>query len=268
MSDEKDKLMDHDFDGIGELNNDLPRWWLYLFYFTILWGIVYLIHYHVLDTGDLSNAEYQKELDPDWKGEVKSGLFSGYQSPFSGELEATPRRRAEMSAQGESGADLVFNDLIKQAMMRADAANLDKLISAFPTLWEELSAGDATGHTKSSGAVQAKAETQPAVEYQSLSDVTSLSAGKNIYTTNCATCHGQAGEGGIGPNMTDDYWLHGGGINNIIRTIERGVPAKGMIPWRGVLKPEQILQVASYLLTLRGTNPPNAKAPQGEVYVK
>jgi mono/diheme cytochrome c family protein len=266
MTEEKDRLMDHEFDGIGELNNDLPRWWLYLFYFTILWAIIYLIHYHVLDTGDLSNAEYQKELDPDWKGEQKTGLFSGYQSPFYREEEMTPRLRAEINAPKNTDADVVFNDLIKQAMMHAEAANLEKLISAFPELWQELSSErtdtpDAAAMVKVTGA-----EPGPVVEYQPVTDEAALAAGKNIFTINCSTCHGQAGEGGIGPNMTDNYWLHGGGINNIIATIEKGVPAKGMIPWRGVLKPEQILQVASYLLTLQGTNPPNAKAPQGELY--
>jgi mono/diheme cytochrome c family protein len=266
MTEEKDKLMDHEFDGIGELNNDLPRWWLYFFYFTIIWAMIYLIHYHVLDTGDLSDAEYQKELDPSWKGVQKSGLFSGYQSPFYGEKEITPLLLAEMNARNESGADAVFNDLIKQAMMHADAVNLEKLKSAFPQLWEELSEGGAAAPAKPPQAAQVAAESEPAVAYQPLTDEPSLSSGKNIYTTNCATCHGQAGEGGIGPNMTDDYWLHGGGINNIIATIEKGVPAKGMIPWRGVLKPDQILQVASYLLTLEGSNPPNAKAPQGELY--
>ena len=90
---------------------------------------------------------------------------------------------------------------------------------------------------------------------------------KEGYNTNCATCHGQSGEGGIGPNMTDDYYIHGAGMNNTIQVIKSGVPAKGMISWRGILKEPQILEVASYIMTLQGTNPPNAKAAQGEKIV-
>ena len=91
-----------------------------------------------------------------------------------------------------------------------------------------------------------------------------IEKGKEIFVKNCVSCHGPQGQGIIGPNLTDDYWLHGAGINNVVHTITFGVPAKGMITWRGVLKEKQILQVASYILTLHGTNPPNPKAPQGE----
>jgi mono/diheme cytochrome c family protein len=270
MTEEKDNLTDHEYDGIGELNNAMPRWWLYLFYFTILWGILYLVHYHVLKTGDLSYAEYQRELNPNWQPEERSGLFKSYHSPFYAETDMTPRTlegidlpaAAGIAVQGEQ-SEIIFNDLIKQAMQHASAGNLEKLKSAFPDLWQELASGN-TGSGETAQLVLA--ETTPAAAYQPLTDAAALTAGKNIFSTNCATCHGQAGEGGIGPNMTDDYWLHGGGINNIINTIENGVPVKGMIAWRGVLKSEQILQIASYLLTLKGTNPPNAKAPQGDLY--
>ena len=84
--------------------------------------------------------------------------------------------------------------------------------------------------------------------------------------TNCMACHGANGEGGVGPNLTDQYWLHGGAFENIVGTITNGVPSKGMIAWKAILNPEQIRQVASYVKTLQGTNPPNAKAPQGELY--
>jgi len=73
------------------------------------------------------------------------------------------------------------------------------------------------------------------------------------------------GEGGVGPNFTDEYWLHGGDVKSIFKTIKFGVPEKGMIPWQSQISPPQIQQVASYILTLKGTNPPNAKAPQGEL---
>ncbi|HCK21579.1 MAG TPA: cytochrome C oxidase subunit III, partial [Bacteroidetes bacterium] len=93
-----------------------------------------------------------------------------------------------------------------------------------------------------------------------------LSAGKEIFTTYCVACHGNAGEGGVGPNMTDQYWLHGGSINDIFRTVKYGVPEKGMAAWQEILMPKQISEVANYILSLQGTNPPNAMPPQGDLY--
>lgn len=101
------------------------------------------------------------------------------------------------------------------------------------------------------------------IKIEALKDKDVLEAGLAIYQKNCAVCHGKLGEGGVGPNLTDNYWLHGGGIENIFNVIRAGVPEKGMIAWKAQLKDEQILQVASYIGTLKGTNPPNAKAPQG-----
>lgn len=99
-----------------------------------------------------------------------------------------------------------------------------------------------------------------------LSESSELGAGKDIYIQNCASCHGQAGEGLVGPNLTDVYWLHGGSINEVFKTIKYGVPEKGMIAWQSQLSPAQIAQVASYILTLQGSNPPNAKAPEGDLF--
>jgi cytochrome c oxidase cbb3-type subunit 3 len=93
-----------------------------------------------------------------------------------------------------------------------------------------------------------------------------LKAGKEIYTVNCVSCHGNLGEGTVGPNLTDDYWIHGGGIKNVFATISNGVPAKGMITWKAQLNPKQIQQTASYVLTFHGTKPPNGKAPEGNIY--
>ena len=84
--------------------------------------------------------------------------------------------------------------------------------------------------------------------------------------TNCVSCHGNNGEGIVGPNLTDDYWIHGGGIVNIFKIIKNGVPENGMISWRQQLSPKQIQQVASYILKFEGTNPPNAKEPEGNLY--
>ncbi|MBK1439593.1 c-type cytochrome [Parapedobacter sp. ISTM3] len=91
-----------------------------------------------------------------------------------------------------------------------------------------------------------------------------IASGQVIYTQNCAACHGNAGEGGIGPNLTDDYWLHGGSIQDVFKTIKYGVLDKGMVPWEQSLTPAQIAEVSNYILSLRGTDPPNAKEPQGE----
>lgn len=93
-----------------------------------------------------------------------------------------------------------------------------------------------------------------------------LKAGKDIFTTNCIACHGNGGEGTVGPNLTDDFWIHGGGIKNVFATISNGVPAKGMITWKAQMNPKQIQFVASYVLSLHGTNPPNGKAPEGTLY--
>jgi cytochrome c oxidase cbb3-type subunit 3 len=93
-----------------------------------------------------------------------------------------------------------------------------------------------------------------------------LADGKTIFNTNCVVCHGDKAQGIIGPNLTDDYWLHGGGINNVFKTIKYGVPEKGMISWEKNLNPKQISAVANFILSLKGSNPAGAKAPQGEKY--
>ena len=95
-----------------------------------------------------------------------------------------------------------------------------------------------------------------------------LTLGRVIFKTNCVVCHGPNGEGLVGPNLTDDYWLHGGSYPEVFKTIFNGVPEKGMLSWKKTLKPEQIREVASYVFTLRGTNPPNPKPPQGTKYIE
>jgi cytochrome c oxidase cbb3-type subunit 3 len=100
-----------------------------------------------------------------------------------------------------------------------------------------------------------------------LSDAADIEKGKEIFTVNCVQCHSADGGGGVGPNLTDKYWIHGGGIKNIFTTIKYGVPAKGMITWQNQLNPKQINQVASYVLTLEGKTPANPKAPEGNIWV-
>lgn len=220
MSDAQDKLLHHNYDGIQEFDNDLPRWWLWLFYLTIVWGVLYFIFYHVLSFGYLSADEYRQELDPDYvrvehRDQKLVGLIPIYRAPYF-----DPQR------------DLAATGKVQK-----------RSLSGFR---EETRESDTT-------------------TYVALADPSTLSAGKAIYLAKCANCHNSLGEGNIGPNLTDDYWIHGAGMTNITKTIKYGFPAKGMLAWRGELTPEQILQVASHVLTLHGSNPPNPKSPQGEL---
>ena len=175
--------MGHDADGIRELDNFLPRWWLWLLYITVIFGVIYLLVYHVFDVAPLQAEQ--------WKQEV-----------------------AAAKAQAE-----------KLAASQGPAA-----------------------------AVQ-EPSTDPEV----------LALGKTIFDTkaNCWTCHGKFGEGLIGPNMCDNYKIHGFAFTDTIRTITEGVPIKGMISWKTQLNPKEIYAVGSYIWKFRGTNPPNQKAPEG-----
>ena len=185
MAKAKDVLMDHEYDGIKEYDNPLPPWWLYMFYITIVIGVVYLVYYHVLGMGNLPIAEYNKEM-------------------------ASAKKAVAASSSG-------------------------------------------TGASSMGGEIKA------------LTDEGSLKAGKEIYTKNCVPCHGESGEGKIGPNFSDNYWIHGDGkIAGVVKIISEGVPAKGMLTWSTMLSPQQILQVGSYVLTFQGTTPPNPKAPEGK----
>ncbi|NHE56150.1 cbb3-type cytochrome c oxidase N-terminal domain-containing protein [Cyclobacterium plantarum] len=94
----------------------------------------------------------------------------------------------------------------------------------------------------------------------------SIEAGAELYAGNCSACHAMDGGGGVGPNLTDEYWIHGGDIKDIFSVVKYGVVEKGMIPWQDQLSPEQMQQVSSYILTLKGTTPANPKEPQGEKY--
>ena len=183
---EETVMTSHEYDGIKELDNRLPPWWLYGFYFTILFGVGYILHYHVFKSGDLQTAEYEKEM-AQAKEEVETYL-----------------------------------------------ASLDNRID------------------------------ENSVEFTDSEE--DLMAGKEIYTANCLVCHGANGEGVVGPNFTDKYWIHGGDMASIFKTIKYGVPEKGMISWQAQLTPKQMQQVASYIYTMEGTDPPNQKEPQGELF--
>jgi cytochrome c oxidase cbb3-type subunit 3 len=184
---EADVMLDHNYDGIKELDNNLPPWWKWGFYLTIVWSFVYIFHYHVFATGKLQKAEYNNELAV---------------------AEAQSLERAEKMK---------------------DYVSADNVLA--------------------------------------LNDEGAITAGKDIYVKNCVACHGANGEGGVGPNFADEYWIHGGGIKNIFKIVTNGVAAKGMISWKSQLSPKQIQQVGSYILSFQGTKPANPKEPQGDVWV-
>jgi mono/diheme cytochrome c family protein len=258
---QQDELLNHDYDGIREYDNDLPGWWKNLFYICIVFAVVYFSYYHVFGLGDSSKTEYMKELNPDYTpavAEAGGGLFNAYHSPFlSREENLTPRVRAEL----QRISDASFDEQLMRAMAKADPKQTEKLKSAFPDIYQRFVAGGV-----SAGAGTAAPE--PTIA-EPIKDAAVLADGKKTFETQCFTCHGKLGEGLIGPNLTDDYWIHGGKIENIINTIRKGVPAKGMISWEKTLTPDQINAVASFiLLKLQGTTPPNAKPPQGDKMVK
>lgn len=89
--------------------------------------------------------------------------------------------------------------------------------------------------------------------------------GKAIFQVRCVACHGPEGQGGIGPNLTDNYWIHGGTLADIAKTVSTGVPDKGMPTWKALISNEEIISVVVFVKSLKGTNPPNPKAPQGDL---
>lgn len=184
---EEDKItLEHEYDGIRELDNVLPPWWKYGFYLTIVVSVIYMFIYHVTGTFPLQKEEYEISMK---------------------------RAEAEVAA-----------------YMKNSALNVDE------------------------------------TTVKLLTDPADIEAGKEMYFSSCVACHGRSGEGGVGPNLTDDYWLHSGGVADIFKSIKYGWPDKGMKSWKEDFSPMQIAQITSYIKSLRGTNPPNAKEKQGEFY--
>lgn len=186
MEQEQDVLMHHEYDGIRELDNVLPPWWLWLFYGTVAFGVVYIINVHVINVVPHQADEYDQEM----------------------------------------------------AQAKAD-------VNAF--------------NARQMGQVDENTVTL-------ITDAGTLSAGKGNFKQYCATCHGQGGEGIAGPNLTDPYWLHGGDVKSVFTTIKYGVAGKAMKSWKDDFKPLEMQALASYVLSLQGTNPPNPKAPEGELF--
>lgn len=218
MPELEDKLLEHDYDGIKEQDNKMPRWWVWMFIISIIWAAGYLMYFHVLGIGYLQADQYRKEINPNYTKPARANkLVASILEPYRSPYYAPERDR-----------------------------NIETIVKPKAKYIEERRETDTS-------------------TYIALTDQNSIMAGKVTYDSKCASCHGKFGEGNIGPNLTDDYWLHGAGISNIVKTIKYGVPDKGMLAWRGELNKEQILQIASYIMTLHGTQPPNAKAPQGEL---
>ncbi len=176
-----ERLLDHDYDGIQEFDNPMPRWWVWIFWATIVFAVIYYFDF----TGAIRGPGRVKEYEM--------------------AMADAARRYPQPAAGGDASA---------LAALRND----DK----------------------------------------------ALALGKTTFVTNCAACHRPDGGGLIGPNLTDDYWLHGGTVAEIHTTIMNGVLEKGMPPWGKMLKPDQVSAVAVYVASLHGTNPANPKAPQGE----
>lgn len=179
-----DPVLDHEYDGIKELDNPLPQWWLATFYIAITFSIFYVGHLH-FGSGMSIEAEYNEAVR---------------------EHEVVRFEAKQKASDALTGVDV-------KAL---------------------------------------------------LADQGKMNAGAAVYQTNCLACHGDKLQGSIGPNLTDNFWIHGdGSINGIAKIIKEGVAAKGMPPWAAILKPEQIINVSGYVLSKVGSNPPGAKAPQG-----
>jgi len=184
---EADIMLDHNYDGIRELDNALPPWWKYGFIVTIMFAVVYLLNFHVFGIGKNPTEEYVAEMA---QAKIQKEIF--------------------------------------------EAGNKDKIDE----------------------------------EHVPFADADGLARAKEIFITKCFTCHGKEGEGGAGPNLTDDYWLHKGSLNDIYHTIKNGYPDKGMQSWANDYTPKEISFLASYVKSLHGSKPANAKAPQGDLFTE
>jgi mono/diheme cytochrome c family protein len=260
----QDELLKHEYDGIEEYDNQLPGWWKNLFYITIVLGIGYLLHFHVFGTGDLPSTEYLREIDPEYvpaRPETQGVLFGSYRTPVSAELnDITPRTIALLQKEAYQS----FEKDVLNAMRYADASQMAKLRESFPDIFDMyVSRGGALPAGSAPTTAEAAAITEP------ITDAGLLADAKSFFEAQCAACHGKLGEGGIGPNLTDDYWIHGNKIAQVVKVIAKGVPSQGMVAWEKSMSLDQINAMASFILVkLQGSSPPNPKAPQGEKIAK
>ena len=180
-------ILDHNYDGIKELDNNLPPWWIYSFYISIIFAAVYLLRFHVFD-GYTQIDELETEL---------------------------------------ADARIAIEEYKKTAKNLVDINTVELL-----------------------------------------TDAADVKAGQAIFQSNCVACHMADGGGGIGPNLTDENWVLGGGIKNVFKTVsEGGRSGKGMIAWKAQLTPLEMAQVSSYVLSFQGTTPANPKAAEGDIWV-
>jgi len=187
VEEEHEIILDHNYDGIKELDNSLPPWWLYGFYASIIFGAIYLLRFHVFN-GDTQFDELETEY---------------------------------------AEAKIAIENYKKNAKDLVDINTVEIL-----------------------------------------TELSDLKAGQAIFETNCVACHKADGGGGIGPNLTDNYWISGGSIKDVFRTVsEGGRDGKGMIAWKTMLKPAEMAQVSSYVLQFQGTTPAEPKAPEGDLWV-
>lgn len=136
----------------------------------------------------------------------------------------------------------------------------------FP-VWAQAKAAAATPSTATAAGEDGTAAPAPVAGVPDLNgDAAAVAAGGELFAANCAACHGAQGQGGIGPNLADAYWLHGNSWDAVVTTISNGVPDKGMIAWKALFNPTKIAQSAAFVMSLKGTNPPNPKDPQGTEY--
>ncbi|WP_421978191.1 cbb3-type cytochrome c oxidase N-terminal domain-containing protein [Roseivirga seohaensis] len=188
LEEEQDIMLDHDYDGIKELDNHLPPWWKALFYLSIVYAVIYLMVFHVFKSAPLQEEEYEIEM----------------------------------------------------ALAQAAKSNMEQTI-----------------------VVDFDESNVPFND-----DAEALADGKKFFEAQCGMCHKADGGGLAGPNLTDDYWKHGGSMTDIYNVIKNGVPNTAMISWESKLNPIRLQNVASYVKSLRGTNPPGALPPDGELYVE
>jgi cytochrome c oxidase cbb3-type subunit 3 len=184
---EADVMLDHDYDGIRELDNALPPWWKYGFYVTVVVAFIYMFYFHIFGTGMNPDQEYAAEM-------------------------AEGRKQEEI--------------------------------------------------------YKAKTKDQVDENNITLADASGIAAGKALYNQSCVACHAADGGGGIGPNLTDNNWIHGGSLNDIYKTIKLGYPEKGMQSWQSVYSPIQMKNLTSFVKSLKGTKPTNPKEAQGEPFTE
>jgi cytochrome c oxidase cbb3-type subunit 3 len=184
---DKDTQINEPHDGIYELDNPPPPWFMFLFYGTILFAVIYFVRYSVTGSGLTQEEEYLAEIE-----EVES----------------------------EKTVDLVEEDL---------SVDENTVVA--------------------------------------LTDQASIDAGKKIYIQNCKVCHDKDARGSVGPNLTDEFWKNGGGAKNVFKSIKYGIVEKGMRAWQEDLSPKMMQDLTSYIISLQGTNPEGAKAPEGDKWV-